>query len=68
MASVPAPIWRDYHTISNAIISETKDFAWFFYCISGMCMKFPAFAIEDEYPSLIISKIIDSERRGFFNV
>ena len=30
--------------ISNAIISETKNFFWIFYCISGMCMKFGAFS------------------------
>ena len=29
-----------------------------------MCMKFRAFSKKDEYPSLIISEIIDAERRG----
>ena len=29
-----------------------------------MCMKFRAFTKKDEYPSLIISEIIDAERRG----
>ena len=29
-----------------------------------MCMKFSAFSKKDEYPSLIISEIIDAERRG----
>ena len=29
--------------LSNAIISETKDFFLIFYCISEMCMKFGAF-------------------------
>ena len=33
-----------------------------------MCMKFRAFSKEDEYPSLIISGIIDAERRGYLNV
>ena len=34
-----------------------------------MCMKFRAFSKKkDEYPSLIISEIIDSERRGYSNV
>ena len=28
-----------------------------------MCMKFRAFSKKDEYPSLIISEIIDAERR-----
>ena len=30
--------------VSNAIISETKDFFWIFYCISEMFMKFGAFS------------------------
>ena len=33
-----------------------------------MCMKFRAFAKKDEYSSLIISEIIDAERRGYLNV
>ena len=34
-----------------------------------MCMKFRAFLIrKDGYPSLIISEIIDAERRGYLNV
>ena len=33
-----------------------------------MCIKFRAFPKENEYPSLIISEIIDAERRGYLNV
>ena len=34
-----------------------------------MSMKFRAFSKKkDEYPSLIISEIIDAERRGYLNV
>ena len=34
-----------------------------------MCMKFRAFSKKrDEYPNLIISEIIDAERRGYLNV
>ena len=34
-----------------------------------MCMKFRTFwKKKDEYSSLIISKIIDSERGGYLNV
>ena len=33
-----------------------------------MCIKFRAFYKKNEYPSLIISEIIDAERRGYFNV
>ena len=33
-----------------------------------MCMKFRAFSKKNEYPSLIISEVIDAERRGFLNI
>ena len=33
-----------------------------------MCMKFRAFPKKNEYPNLIISEIIDAERRGYLNV
>ena len=33
-----------------------------------MCMKFRAFWKKGWYPSLIISEIIDAERRGYLNV
>ena len=33
-----------------------------------MCMKFRAFSEKDDYPSLIISEIIDAETRGYLNV
>ena len=33
-----------------------------------MCMKLEHFQKKDEYPSLIIFEIIDTERRGHLNV
>ena len=33
-----------------------------------MCMKFRTFKKKDGYPSLIISEIVDAERRGYLNV
>ena len=33
-----------------------------------MCMKIRAFSKKDEYPGLIISEIIEAERRGYLNV
>ena len=33
-----------------------------------MCMKFRAFQKKDEYSSLIVSEIIDAERRGYLNL
>ena len=49
--------------MSNAIVSETKDFIWIFYCIPEVCIK-----KKDDYPSLIISEILDAERRGYWNL
>ena len=39
-----------------------------FSCISKVCMKFRIFEKKAGYRSLIISKIIDSERGGSLNV
>ena len=33
-----------------------------------MCIKFRAFSKKDEYPSLIISEVIDAERHGYLIV
>ena len=33
-----------------------------------MCMIFRAFSKKDKYPTLIISEIIDAQRRGYLNV
>ena len=33
-----------------------------------MCMKLEYFEKKDEYPSQVISKIINSERGGYLNV
>ena len=33
-----------------------------------MCIKFRNFEKKDEYPSLIFSEFMDSERSGYLNV
>ena len=53
--------------ISNAIISETKDF-FFFIAFLKYAWNWEHFQKKDEYPSLIISEIIDAERRSYLNV
>ena len=47
---------------------KQKSFSGFFYFISEIYLKFRAFWKKDEYPSLIISEIIDAEKRGYLNV
>ena len=55
-------------TISNVIISQKKDFFWFFIAFWKCAKNLERFQKEDEYPSLMISKIIDAERRGYLNI
>ena len=54
--------------ISNAIISKIKDFSQFFIAFLKCAWNLEHFQKKDEYPSLIISKIIDAERRDYLNV
>ena len=55
-------------TISNAIISEKKDFFWFLIEFLKCAQNLEHFQKENEYSSLIISGIIDAERHGYLNV
>ena len=55
-------------TISKAIISETKEFSWFFIAFLECAWNLEHFEKKDEYRSLIISEIIDAQRRGYLNV
>ena len=53
---------------SNAIITKTKDFLWFFIAFLKCAWNLEHFEKNDEYPSLIISEIMDCERGGYLNV
>ena len=43
-------------------------FSWFFIPFLKCAWYLEPFQTKDEYPSLIISEIIDAERRGYLNV
>ena len=45
-----------------------KIFARFFIAFLKCAWNLENFQKKDEYPSLIISEIIDAERRGYLNV
>ena len=49
-------------------MSGKKDFFLFFIAFLKCVQNLELFQKEDEYPSLIISEIIDAERRGYLNV
>ena len=55
-------------TISNAIISEAKDFSGFSIAFLKITWNLEHFQKKDEYNSLIISEIIDTETRGYLKV
>ena len=47
---------------------KQKTFSKFFIAFLKCALNLEHFQKKDEYPSLIISEIIDAERRGYLNV
>ena len=47
---------------------KLKTFSQFFIAFLKYAWNLEHFQKKDEYPSLIISEIIDAERRGYLNV
>ena len=47
---------------------KQKTFSAFFITFLKFAWNLGHFQKKDEYPSLIISQIIDAERRGYLNV
>ena len=54
--------------IHTPLSSKQKTFSQFFIAFLKCAWKLEHFQKKDEYPSLIISEIIDAERRGYLNV
>ena len=53
----------------EAPLSEKqKTFYWFFLAFLKGALKLEYLEKKDEYPTLVISTIIDSERGGYLNV
>ena len=50
------------------LYKKQKIFSWFFITFLKGAWNLEHFQKKDEYPSLIISEIIDAERRGYLNV
>ena len=47
---------------------KQQTFSWIFIAYLKCAWKLEHFQKKDEYPSLIISEIIEAERRGYLNV
>ena len=50
------------------LCQKEKTFSWFFTAFLKCAGNLEHFQKKDEYPSLIISEIIDAERRGYLTV
>ena len=69
MTSIPAAICRIYrNNFKRHYLLNKKTFSEFFIALLKCAWKLEHFQKKDEYPSLIISEIIDAERRGYLNV
>ena len=69
MTTIPAAICRDYRNNFKRQYLRNKtlfpDFLLHFWSLHEI---WSIFKKKNVYPSLIISKIIDAERRGYLNV
>ena len=54
--------------IQTPLSPKQKNFSEFFIAFLKCAWNLEHFQKKDEYPSLIISEIIDAERRGYLNV
>ena len=52
----------------TSLSKKQKVFSGFFIAFLKCALNLEHFQKKDEYPSLIISEIIDAERRGYLNV
>ena len=68
MTSIPSATCRIYRNIFKRYYLRIKRLFLIFYCIFEMCKNLEHFQKKDEYPSLIISELIDAKRRGYLNV
>ena len=69
MTSIYAAICRIYrNNFKRYSLKNEKSFSGFFILFLKCAWNLELFEKKDEYPSLIISEIIDAERRGYLNV
>ena len=54
--------------IQTPLSQKQNTFSWFFIQFLKCAWYLEHFQKKDEYPSLIISEIIDAKRRGYLNV
>ena len=50
------------------LFQKQKTFSGFFLAFLKCALNLEHFEKKDEYPSLVISKVIDSEKGGYLNI
>ena len=55
-------------TFQTLLYKKKKNIFWFFIAFLKCAWNLEHFQKNDEYPSLIISELIDAKRRGYLNV
>ena len=69
MTSIPATICRNYRKkFQTPAFQKQNTFSGLFNAFLEYAWNLEHFQKKDEYPSLIISEIIDAERRGYLTV
>ena len=69
MTSISAPTMRNLpQQFQTPFSPKQQTFSEFFIAFLKCAWNLEHFQKKDEYPSLIISEIIDAERRGYLNV
>ena len=69
MTSIPVAICRIYrNNFKRHYFKKKKTFSGFFIEFLKCAWNLEHFQKKDEYSSVIISEIIDAERRGYLNV
>ena len=68
MTSIPVGICRYSGNNFKRFYLKNETILSIFYCISEMWMKFRTFWKREEYPSVIITGIIASERDVYLSV
>ena len=56
------------HQLEALLYQKQKTFSGIFLAFLKYALNLEDFEKKDEYPSLVISKVIDSERGGYLNV
>ena len=69
MTSIPAAICKIYcNNFKRDYLKKQKTFTGFFIAFLKCAWNLEHFLKKHEYPSLIISGIIEAQKRGYLNV